>query len=371
MNLQHMNTRSLYRDIIRSCWAITIIYLIGTSIELSFTDYDRTLFFWNAIALPAIKMIALNATMGWVFRRVQPYSKYILITGINLFICIIIFSLYNLPIVIYSLIIPILLSLYFYSKRLIIFALVQSLLTVAVILFTLPGIRAGLSSSNLIMLLALLSATALIINSLRKHAFALFEQLIKVTQEKQDLQTKNELMEQLNRVDSATGLYNHRSFHEHLVKVIETPDNYAYPTHLAILDIDHFKRVNDTYGHAVGDVAIKFVARQLSLAMDPSDFVARYGGEEFAVVCIDKRTEHVIEQLEQLRQSIAQHKLDHLGGESVTISIGIQKLLPGMSKEELFQQADEALYRAKKSGRNQTMVAGREGCMIQEQSLKC
>lgn len=357
MNLPFMNNRNLYRDIILSCWLIIGIYALGTSVQLFFTDYEPMLFFRKAILFPILKMAALNAAMGWIFRKERSWANYLLIIGVNLFTCVIIVSLYELPIVIYSLIIPILLSLYFYSRRLIVFALIQALLTVVVIYAFAPTVREGLHSDNLIMLLSLLTATTLIINKLRKHAFALFHELVKVTEEKQDLQTKNTYMEKLNRMDPATGLYNHRSFHEHLVNVMNLPEAHSLQVHLAVLDIDNFKRVNDTFGHAAGDVVIQFVAGQLSASLDPNDFVSRYGGEEFAVLCVEKNTGRVVEQLEEIRRSISLQHHEVLDGEAVTISIGVRKLMPGMSKEELFHQADTALYHAKRSGKNRTIIA--------------
>ncbi|WP_426452001.1 GGDEF domain-containing protein [Paenibacillus sp. S-38] len=332
--------------------------MLGTVTETFFTEHDRWLFLLHAVFIPTLKMAALNAVLGFIFRKETRYSKYLLIIGINLFICIIIVSLYELPIVFYSLIIPILLSLYFYSIQLIVFALVQAVLTVITINLFSPTIGGMLKPAEFIMLFALLTATALIINNLRKHAFSIAQELVVVTQEKQDLQTKNTLMEKLNRVDSATGLYNHRSFHEHLVNVMGLPEAHSLHVHLALLDIDNFKKVNDTFGHAAGDSVIKFVASQLNAFLDPDDFVSRYGGEEFAVLSVEKEIGRFIEQLESIRQAISEQEHDSLSGQTVTVSIGVHKLHPQMSKEELFHQADMALYEAKNSGKNRTVVTG-------------
>ncbi|MNH74709.1 putative diguanylate cyclase AdrA [compost metagenome] len=358
MNDLRINTRNLYRDILRSCWLIICIYVAGTSVELFFTNHDHTAFFWQAVFIPALEMTALNLIMGAIFRKETRWTEYLLIAGVNLFISIIIISLYELPIVFYILIIPILLSLYFYNKRLIVFALIQAILTVIIINVLSPTIRDVLDPSEFIMLFSMLTATALIINNLRKHAFALTQELVKVTEEKQDLQTRNTLMERLNRVDSATGLYNHRSFHEHLVNVMGVSEAYSLHVHLAILDIDNFKKVNDTFGHAVGDSVISYVATQLNEFLDQNDFASRYGGEEFAILSVEKDTAQFVEQLEAIRLAISQKHFDTMNGLSVTISIGVQQLMPGMHKENLFHQADMALYEAKKSGKNRTIVAG-------------
>ncbi|MFB9328129.1 GGDEF domain-containing protein [Paenibacillus aurantiacus] len=358
MNPYEVHRRGLYPDILRSCWLITGLYVLGTGVQLFFTEHDTSDFFWYAICFPALKLAAMNAFMGWLFRKERPYAEYQLIIGVNLFICIIIFSLYELSIAFYSLIIPLLLSLYFYSRRLILFALGQALFSVVAISALSPVIRAHLDVSELIMLVSLLVATALIANNLRKHAFALSSELVAVTQEKQDLQTKNVLMEKLSRVDSATGLYNHRSFHEHLTHVMAIAEVNSLQVHLVLLDIDNFKRVNDTYGHAAGDTVIQFVAGQLQALQDPDDFVSRYGGEEFAILTVGKDTARVTEQLETIREAIAERTHEKLSGETITVSIGLRRLEAGMSKEELFHQADMALYQAKRSGKNRTIVSG-------------
>jgi diguanylate cyclase (GGDEF)-like protein len=127
--------------------------------------------------------------------------------------------------------------------------------------------------------------------------------------------------------------------------------------HLAIMDIDNFKSVNDTYGHKAGDVVLRTVANIARSKVSSNDIVARYGGEEFALLFTDKSFQEVYDLLEEIRTSIASTSHEVLQGLPVTVSIGLNKYTPGMGKEALFQGADTALYDAKHSGKNRTALA--------------
>jgi diguanylate cyclase (GGDEF)-like protein len=121
-------------------------------------------------------------------------------------------------------------------------------------------------------------------------------------------------------------------------------------------DIDHFKRLNDTYGHSTGDVVLKAVARRLSDTLRPTDFLVRYGGEEFVALLPGATADTAHIAAERLRKAIERE--EHLsttamGTLRVTISLGIAVLQPGDSLERLIERADVALYRAKAAGRNQ------------------
>ncbi|MCI3921166.1 GGDEF domain-containing protein [Paenibacillus sp. TRM 82003] len=345
----------LYRDILRSCWLVIALYIVGTSTQLFFTEHDRTAFFWQAMVYPSCGLIALTGLLEAAFRKRFKWMDYLLVGGVNGLACIIILSLYELKYGMFALIFPILLSLHFYNRRLIGFALAQALVTVAVVQRWLTGIGVAQSLSDFTFLVALLITTAYVMNGLRKHAFTLSRELVAVTKEKQDLQTKNTLMEALQRIEPVTGLYNHRAFHERLASMAEE-DAASGSVQLAILDIDNFKRVNDTFGHAAGDAVIQFVANQLKEHLESGDFGFRYGGEEFAVLYVGKSTERVVRQLETIRRAVSAQPHEALGGDRVTVSIGVRELEPGLSKEALFHEADMALYEAKRTGKDRTIV---------------
>lgn len=159
----------------------------------------------------------------------------------------------------------------------------------------------------------------------------------------------------LATTDGLTGLYNHRVFQERLDEVIARANRSERPFSLALMDIDFFKKINDTYGHPVGDKVLKGLASLLKNMARETDFVARYGGEEFAIIMEDTDESGAYTFGERVRKEV--EKLVFDGGEKtfhITISMGIATFfLDAREKKELINCADQALYYSKKNGRNQ------------------
>ena len=122
------------------------------------------------------------------------------------------------------------------------------------------------------------------------------------------------------------------------------------------MDIDHFKRINDTYGHDAGDFILKSVAQTLKSNLRKSDLIARYGGEEFVVACTNLQREQTLMVFDKLRAAI-EAKTFHYDGQDieVRISIGVSTV-PGASVMECLKKADQNLYHAKEAGRNQVVI---------------
>jgi diguanylate cyclase (GGDEF) domain len=120
-----------------------------------------------------------------------------------------------------------------------------------------------------------------------------------------------------------------------------------------MLDLDHFKRINDGYGHLAGDKVLKIIATQLRKHLRPIDFIARFGGEEFVLLMPDTPLSAGLHLIEKLRAAIQACPF-HFKGEPVTIttSIGVSAFRPGDRSDHVLKRADEALYRAKRRGRN-------------------
>ena len=158
-------------------------------------------------------------------------------------------------------------------------------------------------------------------------------------------------------VDDLTGLVNRRAFDARLRRAVSRAKTDAVPLALLLLDVDHFKHVNDTYGHKVGDLVLRLVGRLLADNVKGRDTAARYGGEEFAVILAgaDLRAGAIVG--EQMRAALDGKRLvnkgsgQHLRG--VTVSVGVAQLRPGEAASALVERADAALYRAKNHGRNQ------------------
>ena len=159
-------------------------------------------------------------------------------------------------------------------------------------------------------------------------------------------------------VDGLTGLRNRRWFDGTLSRLYERNRRDGTPLSLLVLDVDHFKKFNDTFGHAAGDDVLKAVALTLSSSLRPTDMPARYGGEEFVVLLPNTRLGGAVIAAERVRQAISRAELktsDALNLPPVTISVGAVELKDHPSAFALFRAADEALYRAKQAGRNRVM----------------
>lgn len=163
------------------------------------------------------------------------------------------------------------------------------------------------------------------------------------------LQEKNVRLHQ----DSLTGVANRLAYEEQFHQEFQRWKRFGNPLTFLIWDIDHFKQINDRYGHAVGDEVLREVAQQLNSRLRSTDFVARYGGEEFAMLLPGADIETALTLAEQMRCSIAKSGFNHDAIQiSVTLSCGLASFQPGDSLQSVFKRADQALYQAKKTGRN-------------------
>lgn len=167
-----------------------------------------------------------------------------------------------------------------------------------------------------------------------------------------------ERLENLAATDALTRLFNRRYFDGALARELARADRASSSLALLLLDIDHFKRFNDTYGHAMGDVVLKKVAATLARALRKADVLARYGGEEFVVLLPQVSERGALDSAERIRLSVERAQI-HPGGprKRVTVSVGLA-LFPkdAASGAELLKAADKALYEAKAAGRNRVVV---------------
>jgi diguanylate cyclase (GGDEF)-like protein/PAS domain S-box-containing protein len=150
--------------------------------------------------------------------------------------------------------------------------------------------------------------------------------------------------------DSLTGLPNRRAFDERLAAEIERGRRYGQVFSLLLFDIDHFKTINDTHGHAVGDQVLQHLARVTLTRLRLADALARWGGEEFALLLPETAAAGALRLAEQLREVIAATDFPAIG--RLTVSIGVTEFLPEDNGDRLFRRVDRALYAAKEQGRN-------------------
>lgn len=177
-----------------------------------------------------------------------------------------------------------------------------------------------------------------------------------------ELMEKNRRLELLSITDGLTKLHNHRYLQDELARAFEESQRYQRPLSLAMIDLDFFKKVNDTYGHAAGDDVLKRAAELFRSSVRSTDLVGRYGGEEFAVMMPETTLQDGMSFAEKIRHLIETTPLDTQAGPlNATVSIGVASVPHSRihSAKELIVAADRALYRAKKSGRNQVQAEKR------------
>ena len=174
-----------------------------------------------------------------------------------------------------------------------------------------------------------------------------------------ELVEKNRELEQLSVTDKLTGLANRRKLDQVLEEEFIRARRYDVEFSVAIMDIDHFKVVNDGHGHATGDVVLEAMARILRQQTRDADVLARWGGEEFVVLCRHAGLQRCMATAEKIREAIAAHAFTGVG--QVTASFGVAACRKDDSIASLMARADAALYRAKAGGRNRGEVGDEHG----------
>ncbi|HET7525449.1 MAG TPA: GGDEF domain-containing protein [Burkholderiaceae bacterium] len=207
------------------------------------------------------------------------------------------------------------------------------------------------------------------VTELHRANAQLRDTLEQLSSSKAMIELKNQELHRMATRDALSGCLNRRAFHEQLAPLFARSQKEAFPLSCLMIDIDHFKAVNDTHGHATGDRVIQEVAKQIAAAANDDDLVCRYGGEEFCVVAPNLGVEETRALAEQIRQRIerdANAALRDLPQLKVTVSIGVHTRGAGAaSVAELIDRADQALYRSKRTGRNRvSMFAGPQAASL-------
>lgn len=193
----------------------------------------------------------------------------------------------------------------------------------------------------------------------KTHLATLNKSLLNSISKQVYLMIENHSLFHLAVTDEKTQIYNARFFSYRLQNEIARSKRYKHPLSLLVIDIDFFKKFNDSYGHLVGDFVLRNVAKALKSVFRVCDVVARFGGEEFVVFCPETTKEQAKIAAERARVAVEQMTLEVAKGKTanVTVSIGVSTLgEDGETDSELTKHADEALYLAKKNGRNRTEV---------------
>lgn len=171
------------------------------------------------------------------------------------------------------------------------------------------------------------------------------------------LETAHEKLRELAEKDPLTGLANRRHLDRMLSYHLDMLNRTGIAFCVALGDIDHFKSINDVFGHPVGDQALIHVANAMSAVIRPMDILGRFGGEEFLLIVPGLSQEHAANLAERLRAAVGQSVPAELAERGITISLGVAAARPGDTAANLLARVDQALYRAKNTGRNRVEIA--------------
>ncbi|OGQ28429.1 MAG: hypothetical protein A3D29_04205, partial [Deltaproteobacteria bacterium RIFCSPHIGHO2_02_FULL_42_44] len=179
----------------------------------------------------------------------------------------------------------------------------------------------------------------------------------------EDISKEKDKMTTLAITDSLTRLYNHNFFYRRLDEEFSRSVRYETPLSVIMIDLDNFKKINDTYGHRVGDLVLKEIADIIKKLVRKTDIVARYGGEEFAVILPHTNLKGAEEEAERIREAVSSHAYAGLAREILTMSLGVASYPcenSVLNSGDLVNLADTALYEAKRAGKNKVIALGRK-----------
>ena len=197
-------------------------------------------------------------------------------------------------------------------------------------------------------------------NATLRSQWKSFKSKIRELRDQEALAKLNAELQVAASIDPLTGIQNRRSTQEDIDQIWDDPAHAGSATAFMMLDIDDFKQLNDTLGHAAGDECIKGVAEKINLALGDRGIASRHGGEEFLVVLTGTTASAALAVAERLRKSVESLRLKHPGSDiesCVTVSIGLALREGDQTPQMLINRADEALYDAKRQGKNQTVIA--------------
>jgi two-component system cell cycle response regulator len=182
----------------------------------------------------------------------------------------------------------------------------------------------------------------------------------RVTTLREHLLQREQRLEELAYNDELTGLWNRRYLQRRLAAELRASERHRRPLAIAMIDVDHFKAINDRHGHLVGDEVLRAICDRLLEAMRDEDVLGRWGGEEILAILPAEPAGGVLRAAERLRRDVAEHPLT-AHAISATVSIGCAESAGDTSTDALVRRADEALYAAKRAGRDRVAVAGLDG----------
>jgi diguanylate cyclase (GGDEF)-like protein len=353
--IDSLNLKKWNRKIINNYWLILLVSVSVSSLNILFTKTDIVVYIFHFILYPTITLLIFLILIELLTAKVNPQlnSYFIIFCG-----GIITFTLINSHPTIRGiesiLLIPLLSSCIYFRKEKVIFASATSILFYFALLLFNPIILADARIIQVIAMVTILLFGGLIATNIMTRGVEILHHLENSIKSSQELMISKILIEKMAKTDALTGVNNHRAFQEFTDHLLN--HSHGNTLHLAIIDLDNFKDINDTFGHQIGDLILKYTAKVLQDISSEHDFIARYGGEEFIIIFTETTEEDSIKKAEEIRVQISKTKHKEIGNESITVSMGLHSFTDNMTKDEWFAGADHALYKAKHSGKNKVVV---------------
>jgi diguanylate cyclase (GGDEF)-like protein len=349
------------RKIINAFWIVSFIYIIGQVIFLTLDiinvpGYSIKHFLLKYMFVPDSIILLILICTELFFRFSKRLEKHlIIITSLAIAYT----AFFNISSSIsgrqLALLMPILISIFYFNKKILAVTCSISISIIWIVYMVSPYQRKIMSIYELVIVTVASIIAGVIGIGVVNRGIELLDSITTLVKNEQKLIIEKSIIDKLSKTDALTNLYNHRTFHEYVDTILNQHNLYNFQVQLALIDIDNFKKVNDTYGHWTGDIVLKGVGSILQNSVTADDFVARYGGEEFAVIFIDKNLSETLSILDKIKDAIENNTFEELENNSVTVSIGVHNYLNNEGKELLFKYADGALYDAKCSGKNKVL----------------
>jgi diguanylate cyclase (GGDEF)-like protein len=341
------------RKVLNAYWTIVAIQLIAQLATLFFLDgYKNSVssFIQNLIVYPTLILCAAAAFSEWMRR----YPKLILyslsFTG-TIISSVIVITNGDVRIIAASFMLGIVAATVFFQIRLLLFTLVLQILGFFITFFLdHADFYKTMTAFDMVAALCFFVAVTMICIAVTKRGQGLLDDIQEYSESHRRLELRHKIASRLARTDALTNMNNHRSFQEEYEEAIQRAGDHQATLYLALIDIDDFKTVNDTYGHRTGDLILARIGETIRSSMIDGDVAARYGGEEFAVLMFRASSDEALAAAERIRIRIAE--LEHPETDRrMTVSIGL-KAFEGESREQLFEAADALMYEAKRQGKN-------------------
>ncbi len=347
------------RVILNTVWGIVALSSVAEVLGLV---YDHVLgtrvvsgMIMDRMIIPTTWLVLIMLATEAVVRWSKKFADYCIMLMATLIPTVLIIYFPHIVTVHNILFLSILIAAFYYERWKVYLSCLINMIVFLVLYTFNDDLHAHLNGHDMIVSLFIFLTCTILSLGIMSRGTRLLNQLKLTMEEQQKLMIRNVTMDRMTKIDALTELYNHKTFHEYLERLIDESERTGLRLHLAMLDIDNFKKINDSFGHQVGDIVLSLLADGLRIWVSPNDFVSRYGGEEFAIIFVDQSPEEVLACTERIRAQVSEMDISEMGGQAVTISIGLQTYIQGTNKEELFRKADACLYEAKRTGKNKVV----------------